>query len=107
MTIDRQRDAVAQALYDASGAPQQDTLWVLIAAHTVGGIQHFQATLRQQGTVLLFESFRRPELIRAADVQMLRSSYNHQITMIHELAAAGLPLSSHTLDTRQLYDLGR
>ncbi len=107
MTIDQQRDAVSQALRGAPPAPRHDTLWVLMAAHTAGDTQHFQATLRQQGTALLFDSFCRPELIRAADVQMLRSSYDGHIRMIHELAAEGLPLSSHTLDTQQLYDLGR
>ncbi len=88
-------------------AQRYDSLWIAIRGYRQGEERYYQATLQQRGTAVLVDSFRRPELVLAVDVQSLRRSYEQQLQLMHELAAAGLAISANTLDLQGLHDLGR
>jgi CHAT domain-containing protein len=90
-----------------AAARRYDSLWITIRAYRQGDAKYFQATLQQRGAAIFVDSFRKPEVIQTVDVQMLRRSYNEQLRVIHELAAAGFPISTDALDLRQLQNLGR
>jgi hypothetical protein len=98
---------IAPAELALGGAQQYDSLWIVIRAYREGEARYFQAALLQRGAAIFVESFRQPAAIPAADIQALRRSYDEQLRMIHELAAAGFALSADALDVRQLQDLGR
>jgi CHAT domain len=102
-----QQPVEASAVPDrlASSGIEYDSLRIVLNSAGDGDGSYFQATLQQRGAVALGGPFRQQERFPVADVELLRRSYTQQLQMMHELAAAGVPVPPP--DMRRLIDLGR
>ncbi|HEU5014879.1 MAG TPA: CHAT domain-containing protein [Roseiflexaceae bacterium] len=82
-----------------------DTLRLVIEPATDAEGLYFQASLQQPGIALLGGPFRQRESFRVADVQALRHAYEQHLSVLRELAAAGMPTPPRNL--QDLFELGR